>query len=220
MDSAHIENLLRSLRTAISRRGLFAGLTGGVLATGPLGLVSDDSEAKKKGKRKKKRKNNKPKTRPDATCLGAAKDEGLVGLGDGNNRIAQTFTALTSGSLVRADLRVRKAESSAGDYIVQLGTVDSFGTPTNEVLAVASVPSGEVPDGDSTVPFSFSQPVSVVAGTQYALILTQPGSAFLGWTGHFGDPCAGRRFVSLNQSSPFQAGDNEFDLEFTTFVRS
>jgi hypothetical protein len=222
MNTAQVDALLHFLKSAVSRRGLLSGLTGGALTTAIVRFGADDAGARKKGKGKKKRKNknNKAKTRTDATCLGAAADEGLVGLGVGNNRIAQTFTALSSGPLVRADLRISKAETTSGDYIVQIGTVDNFGTPTNEVLAVASVPSGGVPDGSSTVSFSFNRPLSVVAGTQYALILTQPGSNFLGWTGHFGDPCAGRRFVSLNQTSPFQAGDNGLDLEFTTFVKS
>jgi hypothetical protein len=212
----------RTRMAAASRRGVLAGLTGGLLATGFIIRDEDDAEARKQHKRRKRGKNtkdkNKPKIRVDATCS----TSGGVGSSssDGNVRFAQTFSALASGPLVKAELLVEKQAGSTGDFILRLGPVDGSGFPTNEVLAVSVAADASVPDGVSTVTFTFANPASVVAGVEYALILTRPGGDFIGALGQLGNSCAGQRFFSPDQKQPFQLDSSGFDLEFTTFVRS
>jgi hypothetical protein len=218
MNPDHIALLRQSMSGLASRRGILGGLASVLAATGLTSITADGLEARKKGKTKKKRKARKPKVRADARCSGVS-DAGF-GVGDGDIRLAQAFTARTSGPLVRADLAIAQSVQSTGDYILHLGAVDAFGVPTNEILAATSVPSLDVPDGLSTLSFSFARPFSVVAGTQYALVLTQPGSDFLRWNGQNGDLCPGRAFVSIDQSAPFESSGNQIDLIFTTFVRS
>jgi len=227
MDMAHLAALLRSFSAAASRRGVLTALAGGLLAPLPLARDVAETDAKKNhkpGKKRKTRKKDKPSppppspvTRADATCA-AQTNEFFIA--DGNTRFAQTFTALTSGPLVSAQLQLNKDVGSAGDYILQISVVDNFGVPTNEVLAKTSVANVTVPNGTSTVTFPFASPFSVVAGTQYALVLTRPGSVNVSWHGLGGDACPGGAFKSPNQTAPFAAISAESDLLFTTFVRS
>jgi len=198
---------------------MLAGLTGGLLAAVSRAFGGEDAAARKNGNQKKKRKNKKAKVRADAICPGP-NDDGGISIVFADGRAAQTFTALRSGPLVGAELLIGKLNGTFGDYILQLGRVDSFGVPTNEVLASTSVANGNVPGGESMVGFSFAKPFSVVAGAQYALILARPGAIELLWRGHFGDTCAGRAFASDNLTAPFDGVSIALDLIFTTFVRS
>jgi hypothetical protein len=156
-------------------------------------------------------------TRVDASCVAPT---GSVILVDGNARIAQTFTALTSGLLVSAHLELEKDAGTAGDYILQLAPVDNFGTPTNDVLARTTVANLTVPTGASTVIFDFASPFAVVAGTQYALVLTRPAAVNNFWHVLTEDPCLGGAFTSPNQTAPFTRNNANADLVFTTFVQS
>ncbi len=226
MNSTQHAALLRSITGLASRRGIIAGLASGLLATGIVADNVDEAEARKKGKRKnKKRKNKKnknrqddPKVRVDATCpnLGSI----ISSVTDGNFRFAQTFFAVRSGPLVTAVILSNKEPGSDGDFVLRLSPVDASGVPTNEVLAEASIASADAPDGVSTFTFAFSNPAPVVAGTEYALVLTRPGGTFVAWVGQSSAPCSGQRFFSNDQEKPFQPDPSGFDLAFTTFVKS
>lgn len=218
MDTTHIATIRRSLSFAASRRGLVASLSGGLIAAESPGLGLD-AKAKKKANKKrknKKRKHTKQTTRADAACASVNAIDSAVG---GLARLAQTFTALSSGSLVSAQLDIHKGSGSVGDYILRLSPVDGAGIPTDEVLATGFVPNGNVPDEESTVTFSFASPAKVDAGTQYALVLARPGQDNFTWMTRAGDPCVGQRFVSNSPTAPFEVIVGT-DLVYATFVRS
>jgi hypothetical protein len=230
MDLVHAAALLRSLGRTTSRRSVLAVLISGLIAAGLYAPEADETEAKKHGKRQKKRKRKKKDkpsptslpppgavTRADATCPDPT---GAFLITDGDERIAQTFTAIGNGALVRAELVIFKVQGTFGDYILHLGAVDAFGVPSNEVLAESVVANARVPANESTLTFSFANPATVATGTQYALVLTRPGSSQLEWLGSFGDPCFGRAFISPNQTTAFEADNTGLDLGFTTFVSS
>jgi hypothetical protein len=230
MDFGVVAELPRSRPLAASRRGVLAGLTGGLgaLALAALRLAEAESKRNDKRGRKQRRKRKKqqsqqpssaalsPATRTDAACAGA----GTTGLGstDGNTRLAQTFTALSSGVLVRAELPLIKLLGTDGEYILRLSSVDDSGIPTNEVLAASAVSNLSVPDGPSIVSFAFASPPLVVAGVEYALVLTRPGSTHLQWEGDFDVSCPGGAFVSTDQTAPFVPPGSGVDLLFTTLV--
>jgi hypothetical protein len=232
MDTTRVaKRFLLTRSPAPSRRGVLAALTSGLLAASPFALVADETEARKNGKRQRKRKKQArrkqrqdtnqqlppppaPVVRPDARCVGSGDTD--FGGAD-NTRLAQTFTALSNGALVRADLTVAKLEDALDDWILRLSPVDDAGEPTNRVLAETFVPDANVPRGASTVvTFAFANPFSVVAGTTYALVLTR-GELFL-WTARNGDICQGAAFHSPSQTAPFTETDIEF--VFRTFVAS
>jgi hypothetical protein len=216
---------LGSLPANLSRRDLFAGLTGGLLMALSSVLGAEEAAAKKKRKKRKKHKQTPmpqtpatPATKADATCSGPS--DTTTGGSNGDHRLAQTFTALASGPLVRVDLPGHKLAGSGGAYILRLSPVDGAGVPTNTILASASMPNLSVPDGNTTLTFTFADPASVVAGTQYALVLTRPNSNQMAWRGHVGDTCSGSHFYSLSQTAAFYESVTTLDLNFTTFVTS
>lgn len=211
---------IRSLTSATPRRAMLAGLTGGLISAGLPGLGVDVVEARKKRrKRKKKRKDAKPKTRIDAFCAGLTGNGGMS-IGSPDARLAQTFTALRSGQLVRAEVQISELSDVSGDFLLQIATVDDAGVPTNELLASATVADAKVPDGRSSVAFTFTNPATVEAGKLYALILTRPGAESLLWVGDLGNPCGGQSFDSDSQTAPFEPFVADIDVIYTTFVRS
>lgn len=157
-----------------------------------------------------------PETRPDAACDASIE----FGAGDpsGTFRFAQTFIPLASGALVSAELRIVKRPGSAGDYVLRLSPVDDAGIPLDTVLEETTVLDSTVPEGSNRILFTFANPISVVAGATYALVLNRPGGN-MEWAAHAGDgDCAGHSFTSQGQTAPFQGGG--FDFIYTTFVSS
>jgi hypothetical protein len=219
MPSSSLRAILRSL-SAPSRRGLFSLLMGGLLIAGAQALTGDEAAARnrrKRRKRRKKRTNQKARIRVTATCPGS--DRFGFGANDGNVRVAQTFTASASGRLVKVQLSSGKEEGSLGDYVLRLSLVDDAGVPTNDVLAEAVLANASVPEGDSIITFTFGSPVSVAAGTEYALVLTRPGGGNINLGVEPDDPCDGQTFFSSDQTAPFEPNLGD-DLTFTAFVRS
>jgi hypothetical protein len=149
----------------------------------------------------------------DAGCPGPATS---VINQPGATRAAQTFTAQTTGSLVRGEAEIDKFSMSVGDYAMQIAAVDGSGTPTNTVLAHTAIPNGTVPVGTSTIVGMFEAPAIVEAGQQYALVLTRAPAGF-GWRLHEDNPCAGSSFSSVDQTSTW-AEAMDFDRVFSVFV--
>jgi hypothetical protein len=214
MCSDHFTALRHRLASASSRRGLLGGLAAGLLMADPVGAA-----AKRKVKRKKRnKKKDRIRTRADALC--AESTGSSVALPSPDARVAQTFTAIRSGTLVRVEVEISNSAGTVGDYFLQVAPVDAFGVPTNEVLADAAVASEAVPDGISRVDFPFPQPPKVVAGDRYAVVLSRP-EVGPQWSGRSGDGCpGGRAFVSDDLTAPFRSLSLSFDFIFTTFVRS
>src|SRR5262245_13191561 len=222
MNQRHLTAVTRTVSHVPSRRDVLRSLTSVGLGLTALRL-SPAAVAKRKHHKKGKKRKHTPQqppspsspppsppnrvTRVDATCAGAKVSAG--GSRDGNVRVAQTFTALSSGLLVTAEVPIMKQAESVGDYVLRLSPLDS-GFPTNMVLAEAVVANTSVPIGGREgvpVTFTFGTPASVAAGTQYALVLTRPAGDLLAWRGDLENPCTGRSFSSSNQTEPFTALD-------------
>jgi hypothetical protein len=237
VDVTRIDALVRSLSAPSSRRGLLRGASATALALAATRLPADAearNKKKKKGKKRGKKQDSTPQTptspqdptspppytpvtKTDAVCPGPS--DTAFGIIDVNARLAQTFTAIASGPLVRAELRLTEPAGSTGDYVLRLSPIDPAGIPTNVVLAETQVADGNVPNGQSTVTFDFANPASVEAGTSYALVVTRPGSNQLVWVGKTGNACSGTAFMSPSQDAAFIAVGN-IDFTFTTYVTS
>jgi hypothetical protein len=148
----------------------------------------------------------------DANCPGPSTGSVLTMAG---GRRAQTFTAQTTGTLVRGEMEIHKEPGSSGDYVMQVHTTDGAGVPTDTVLASATLPNGPIPSGVSRIAGSFDAPASVVAGQVYALVLTR-SSAFHN-VERGGNACPGQEFRS-GSSGPWTPDDSLFDLLFSVFV--
>jgi hypothetical protein len=229
MDAIRYDRSVKSLipnTEGISRRASLVTLgAAGLAAALARPFVADAKKKRnKKGKRNTKRKNGQkpaspppaPVTRLDAVCAGPAETVNGV---NGDARRAQSFTALSSGSLVMAQLVLTQNAGTDVDYVLRLSPLDGFGFPTNEILAETSVANAAVPVGLSLVTFTFSRPFAVVAGTAYALVLSRPGGGNVFWHLSDGDVCPGQLFASADQTAEFLGGSN-LDFIFTTFVSS
>jgi hypothetical protein len=139
----------------------------------------------------------------------------------GNSRLAQTFTAGSTGELTGAQLEIFKAGVSVGDYIVQIARVNHSGIPTNDVLAAAAIPNAAVPAGVSVLTATFTPGPAVVAGGEYALLITRPGGGGndLNPRVHANDDCPGAMWVSPDQTGAFNVPDPDPDIVFTVFVQ-
>lgn len=229
MKFVRIETLALTVSSLMSRRSLVT-IIGSLLAWGAIHSGEEETAAKREKKRRtiqKRRKKRRrrdddnqpppppaPVVRVDARCFGSSDVD--FGASE-NSRLAQTFVALSSGQLVRAEIPVDKFENAVDEWILRLSPVDAAGLPTNEILADSVVPDANVPLGDATVvAFEFASPFSVVSGTAYALVLTR--GEFFFWSKRDGDNCPGSAFFSSDQIDPFIETDGEF--VYTTFVAS
>jgi hypothetical protein len=222
-DADLFDRMSRLVGTELNRRGVGRGLAALGVLWGVGHLIDlDEVSAKNKNKKKRKKRRRRrkkaqagPATKADAACTAAGNGSSA----NGNARYAQTFTALTSGPLVRAEMRIGKAEGTVGDYILRLSAVHASGVPTNTVLATALVPNNAVPVGVGMVSFTFPTPYSVVAGVRYALVVTRPGATSLQVSGKHTDTCAGGAFFSNDQDDPF-AESVLADISFATYLSS
>jgi hypothetical protein len=222
--------LPRVFSASISRRGLLAGAASALLATPATLRNPTEAARKRRGKQNRKpRRKRKPQPGPaaqpatpptdrliraDATCPGPAFTV-VVSIGD--SRLAQTFTAIATGPLVRAELGIAKEPGTTGDYVLRLSPLDGSDVPTDEVFAETVVANRNVPDGSSTVSFTFANPAIVVAGTEYALVLTRPDSNDVRWD-VTDVSCGGQIFFSFDQTEEFSPAFEGFDFVFTTFL--
>jgi hypothetical protein len=137
-----------------------------------------------------------------------------------DQRLAQTFTAIRTGSVVRAQAWINKVTAGA-NFELQILATDATGKPVNGILGSATIPDATVPliaSGTTRVAGTFSSPAGVVAGQQYALVVSRPGGTEFLVAERSGNPCPGREFTSSSQTNPFVAEDITFDAVFQVFV--
>jgi hypothetical protein len=133
-------------------------------------------------------------------------------------REAQTFTAQTTGSLVRGELELQIKFGAPGDFVMQVVAADASGVPTNTVLASTTIPDASVPDASSRFAGTFAAPASVVAGGQYALLITRPGGGNFGLWTRDGNICPGQPFRSDPLGGAWFLESPYYDLVFAVFV--
>ena len=154
----------------------------------------------------------------DANCPGPP--SAASGLPSGNYRVAQNFTAQTTGSLVRGEIEITKSGSPGGNWVMQILATDDSLRPVNTVLASTTpIADATVPAGDSRLAGVFASPARVEAGKWYALIVTRPGAAGFGIRYRADNPCPGEQFFSDSQGGPFFTTLPGIDTTFAVFVK-
>ena len=152
----------------------------------------------------------------DANCPGPV--TGPV-VSDVDNRWAENFTALHTGSLVRGETEIAKT-GATGDFVMQILATDDAGAPTNTVLASTTIPDASVPVGNSRIVGTFATPANVVAGQRYAFMITRPGAQFTPRDAN-DNPCPdGAEYLSVSQTAVWGGADTCCDLVFAVFVDS
>jgi hypothetical protein len=130
----------------------------------------------------------------------------------------QTFTAGISGLLDQVDLRIATSSPTCG-VTIEIRNVTG-GLPTN-VLAIQVIPPGSLPTSTTPpIPFTsviFSNPATVVAGTQYAIALSANETACGQGGKECSNPYAGGTNVYTVGGGPWTT-DTQCDLAFRTYV--
>jgi hypothetical protein len=154
---------------------------------------------------------------PDAKCEGPSNST------IGDYRVAQPFTALNTGHLVRFQAVARNV-AAPSSWTVQIDAIDGSGKPANAPLAETTIPVGTTPPtgGPLQVEGSFPTPALVTAGTTYALVIapSTPGIGNLPMATD-GDRCPGQAYGddAANPGTwPFSYAALGLDLIFATFV--
>jgi hypothetical protein len=153
----------------------------------------------------------------DASCPGPASSFQTV---PGQFRFAQVFTAQRSGSLTRVEVTLSQVGTPA-DWTLTVNAVDPAGAPTNTVLTSTTIPDSAVPPGQNLISVDLASPLEVTAGDLYALVITRPGSNFMGTGFRTDDPCSGVLWTSNTQAGAFSPACGpaaNCDLVFTVFV--
>jgi hypothetical protein len=154
---------------------------------------------------------------PDASCPGPREVTSEIA---GFVNVAQPFTAQGSGRLTDARVDITKlGGDTAGDWVLRINEVNASGAPTHGVLAETTVSFSSVPVGSAMITGSFAVPATVLAGEQYALVISRPAGNVLRFGNHSADSCPGRIFTSTppNPFLPIGAPPGS-DLVFTVFV--
>jgi hypothetical protein len=148
----------------------------------------------------------------DANCPGPP-DDGTTN--QANSRFAQTFTALHTGTVVRAQVALNK-QATNGAFTVQILDTDPSGVPVNGVLGSGTVPGSSIPAGDTTLDATFSSPAPVTAGHLYALVVTRPESWSI--TDRHGNPCGGEEFYTEGPAFQPNMTPSPYDFVYSVYV--
>jgi hypothetical protein len=137
----------------------------------------------------------------DANCPGPPDDSIDV---QPDQRLAQTFTAVHTGAVVRAQTEIEKT-SSGNDFQLQILAINyATGGPTNALVGPpATIPDSSVPTGDSMLVGNFGPGVEIHGGVRYALAVTRPGGPLFTVLDRDGNPCPGEEWGSNTQTDPF-----------------
>jgi hypothetical protein len=233
MHGGHLDHLARRAR---GRRALLGAVVGSGLA-GLMGMVGSQQAS---GHDPRPACRLLPKRRQRATCLRRARRH-LAAHRSARLpnaacrvqptaffapapvvRIAQTFTEPNGGRLLAAQLLLNNGPATTGTYLLQLNTVEAAtGEPTNTTLAASALPVSEVGDTPAFVTFPFPTPVRLVAGQQYALVLSRPGGGEPEHQLHYQEPgtCPGGEvFTNTSPTGRFSRHPTQ-DLPYVTVVR-
>jgi hypothetical protein len=151
----------------------------------------------------------------------------LFGPVEGNQSLAQTFTAGIGGNLDQVDLMLKKLGTPPVDSITVEIRSTSAGAPgpLSAVLATAGVPMSSVGTSLAFVPVAISPPVPVTQGNQYAIVAYNAG--VIGNAASWGEVVTGNPYPGgaafINVSSfPPDDGWNDpgvgSDQAFRTYV--
>ena len=150
----------------------------------------------------------------DANCPGPA--DGFIG-SLGNNRKAETFTVVHSGTLIQAQTEINKT-NVGGNFQLQILDTDGTGTPINGTLGTAVIVDASVPSGITTLVGNFSPGVPVQAGHRLALVVTRPGGMPFEVRIRTTDPCPGNLFFANTQTDTFNPEPPGYELIYQTMV--
>jgi hypothetical protein len=135
---------------------------------------------------------------------------------------AQSFTAGLTGGVDQVDLALGQlGPSNSVGVTVEIWTVSGTGAPGVKLGQSATILPNAIPGGLNLtfVPASFSPPIPVTAGVQYAIVAYTGGADQYQWGAAEPDPYVGGQFFQTVSSPPTTFIANpDFDAAFKTYV--
>ena len=101
-----------------------------------------------------------------------------------NARVAQQFTPDITHDIDQVDLYLTKANTPTGTVTLEILAVDGDGKPTGSVLATGSKAVTAIAAGPAWVVFTLGAAYTLIANTQYAIVIYGPtgdASNYIGW---------------------------------------
>ena len=112
---------------------------------------------------------------------------------------------------------LRDFGDDVGNLVVEIRTLDASGAPTDTVLTSTSIPASQIPAETTTIAVSFDPGAEVVAGQQYALVLSAPEAGGFGWQGLAdSNPCPDGQSYFRQGGGPLVSGT--IDLFFSALL--
>lgn len=161
-----------------------------------------------------------PGAKPVEAKVGGALDARCSGAFDFNSGFdgdfrAQTFTAVHTGKLTDARVKLSRFSKAKGGVRVQIRTLDPSGAPSSTVLASTKIPNTAIRSSsfrNATAHFGKGA-ARVAAGQGYALVMKARYKYFV--AGTVGG-CPGGFYFAPPSGSPFAQGSG--DLLFSVYV--
>ena len=154
--------------------------------------------------------------KPDASCLPGSQPISFAP----NFRFAQTFTEPNGGRLIAAAIWFRNGSTTTGTYEFVVQSVNqATGVPEGKLLSVVVRSADRISYTTLTwVRFDLPEPVRLLPGRQYALVLTLIGTA--GWftESRLAGECPGGHLFNASLTGSFSP-DPLASLPYKTFVK-
>ena len=141
---------------------------------------------------------------------------------EGVNQVAQVFTAGITGQLDTIDFRISSFSPTGPDLTMTIKAT-SGGLPTGAGLATSTVARSATSGTTAWVTFTFSSPITVVSGTQYAIVLSTTATTGNGYSTEVGSTSlysGGNAYLSNSSGSSWGSSSPATSQNFRTYVTS
>jgi hypothetical protein len=135
-----------------------------------------------------------------------------------HKRYAESFTAGHTGGLTRGFVESYNVQNKPATYIVEIWNADLFGIPTGPAPLASTIVYNPHEHYEFEYPI-FSSPARVIAGNNYAMVVTVLEPSINGVVVSPGNICAGTFSWSDTATGAFTAEDPQnHDLNFAVFI--
>ena len=130
-----------------------------------------------------------------------------------NKMYAESFTPTHSGKITRGFIETFNTMEKPAPYVVEIWNADASGVPTGSAALSSTVVNHPHYGYDFGYPI-FSAPAKVIAGQNYALVVTVVEPSINGVVTDRDDPCSGTFSLDQTGSGTFAADASNRDMVF------
>ncbi len=128
-------------------------------------------------------------------------------------KYAESFTPARTGKITRGAIETYNTMEKPATYIVEIWNADLFGFPTGSAALSSTAVNHPHRGYDTEFPI-FSSPAKVIAGNNYALVVTVEEPTLNGVVIDPGNPCSGTFSLDQTGSGTFAEDASNRDMVF------